>query len=119
MIHLPSGRCVALSSDRMVAYIQHFNAESAARLYGALQEPDDLLHILDVVYLGPQATDGMPYFAGYVASQWETYAQDWPTKDKEAFRNWLHSGNCHAARQHLLHSIKYEMSTTEFPQLMS
>lgn len=118
MVHLPSGRCVALSSDRIRAYIRQFNVESASRLYGALQEPDDLLHILDVVYF-EQAGNGPPYFAGYLASQWEAYAQDWPSRDKAIFRDWLHSGLCQLARQDLLDSIKDEMSAKEFPQLVS
>ena len=118
MVHLPSGRCVALSSDRMLAYIRQFNVESASRLYGALQEPDDLLHILDVVYF-EQAGNGTPYFAGYLASQWEAYAQDWPSHDKAIFRDWLHSGNCQSALEELLCSIKGEMSTKEFPRLAS
>jgi hypothetical protein len=46
---LPSGRRVELSQDRFMAHLGQLDIEAAARIYHALQEPDDLLFLLDVM----------------------------------------------------------------------
>lgn len=110
---LPSGRRVELSTDRFMAHLANLSLEAATRLYHSLQDPDDLLHVADVVYF---AADGQsPHFADFVAADWEAHAQDWEAGDKNAFRDWLFSAESRQGRQKTIAALKETMEKMEFP----
>jgi hypothetical protein len=110
---LPSGRRVELSQDRFMAHLGQLDIEAAARIYHALQEPDDLLFLLDVICYSEG--DCNPYLAGFVASDWEANAQDWPKDDRKSFSAWLFSDSVRQTRSDAISNIKQIMNELEFP----
>lgn len=99
---LPSGRRVEFSLDRFHALLRQMDHDKACALAATLQEPDDLLYVLDAVHFG--LADGQPYFADYVAADWRVAAADWPTADREALQAWLASEE---ARYRRSEAIRY------------
>jgi hypothetical protein len=90
------------------------DVHSASSIYYALQEPDDLLMVLDLVYIDSDNSKS-PYFAGFVVADWEDHAIDWTEEDKLAFRAWLFSPLCRQSRIDLLETIKRELEALDFP----
>lgn len=102
---LPSGRRVEFSLDRFHALLRRMDQDKARALAATLQEPDDLLYVLDAVHFG--LADGEPYFADYVAADWRTATADWATADREALQTWLASAE---ARYRRAEAIRYVQS---------
>lgn len=99
---LPSGRRIEFSLDRFHALMARGGSCLGQELAARLVEPDDLLHVLDAVHFS--RAEGQPYFAGYVASDWATYAADWSTADRQFLQDWLFSP---AAREVRAEAIDY------------
>jgi hypothetical protein len=97
---LPSGRRVDFSVDRFHALLGQMELERAFVIAEALQDPDDLLFVMDAVHYCQES--GQPYFADYVAADWESRASDWSQADQDALRIWL-AGD--AARFHRAEAI--------------
>jgi len=110
---LPSGRRVELSHDRFMAHLAQLDLDAASRIYHALQEPDDLLFLLDVIYFSPD--DGSPFHANFVAGDWEAHAGDWDAADREAFKAWLFADASRQVRAETLAAIKQAMDEMQFP----
>lgn len=109
---LPSGRRVELSQDRFLAHLAQLDLDTASRIYHALQEPDDLLFLLDVIYFAP---DGSPFHADFVAGDWRTHAEGWSEEDRAAFQDWLFSDDTRQARAESLSALKKTMDEMHFP----
>lgn len=101
---LPSGRRIEFSLDRFHALLGQMDLEQAFVIAEALQDPDDLCAVLDAVHFSLDS--GKPYFAGYVAADWETRAADWNTADREALRAWFGAESARAYRAEAIDSIK-------------
>lgn len=101
---LPSGRRIEFSLDRLHGLLRRLGRGEARLIAAQLNDPDDLLFVLDAVHFG--IADGKPYFAGYMASDWKTGAADWPTADREAMAQWLSSGTARSARAEAIDYIK-------------
>lgn len=86
---LPSGRRIEFSLDRFHGFLDRLDAAAAREIVAGLNGPDDLLYVLDAVHF--RQDDGSPYFAGYVAADWTTYAADWNTADRQVLQAWLFS----------------------------
>jgi len=99
---LPSGRRIEFSLDRFHALLGQMASHQARRIAETLNDPDDLLPVLDAVHFS--LDDGRPYFADYVAADWTPYAADWSTADRQALQAWLASD---AARFHRAEAIGY------------
>jgi hypothetical protein len=112
MPNLPSGRRVELSQDRLMAMLKNLKLDAAVAIYHSIQEPDDLLSLLDVIYFSPKGET--PYYANFVASDWEANAQDWYEDDRAVFRTWLLSAESRTARANAMRSIKQAMDAMEF-----
>lgn len=84
---LPSGRRVEFSLDRFHALLGSMDHQQARLIARNLDDPDDLLFVLDAVHFSLR--DGEPYFAGYVAANWATYAAEWSTADRQALQAWI------------------------------
>lgn len=84
---LPSGRRIEFSLDRFLAMLDRLDERTAVGLADALEQPDDLLPVVDVVHF--DADGNNPYFAGYVAADWEQHARDWTIADRQALRQHL------------------------------
>jgi hypothetical protein len=104
MLTLPSGRRVGFSLDRFHAYLAHLEAPRARAVADSLDDPDDLLHVLDAVHF--RIEDGQPYFADYVMAEWKTYAADWNTADRQALEAWLGSQEARSRRAEAIDYIK-------------
>lgn len=85
---LPSGRRIEYSLDRFHALLARMPLTDAQRTVAALQEPNDLLYVLDVVEFDG---NGEPYFANLMAHQFELYALHWPHTDQDALAAWIDS----------------------------
>jgi hypothetical protein len=83
---LPSGRRIEFSLDRFHAMLEMLPAEQATGLVDALDDPDDLLWILDLVTF--DAT-GRPHFAQCLAADWRDIALEWSSADRTAFADYL------------------------------
>ncbi|CAG0970676.1 hypothetical protein RHDC4_01259 [Rhodocyclaceae bacterium] len=101
---LPSGRRVEFSLDRFHALLRQMDHDEARALAATLQEPDDLLYVLDAVHFG--LADGQPYFADYVAADWRAAAADWNTADREALQTWLASDEARFRRAEAIRYIR-------------
>lgn len=99
---LPSGRRVEFSLDRFHAYLERIGPQAAQTLVRGLEDADDLLFVMDAVHFG--LADSQPFFAGYVAVDWMTYAADWSTADRQFLQDWLMSP---AARESRAEAIDY------------
>ena len=86
---LPSGRRIEFSLDRFHTLLRQMESAAAHEIAEALNDPDDLLHVLDAVHFSLDG--GTPFFAGYVASDWISYAAEWTNADRQAMREWLTS----------------------------
>ena len=86
---LPSGRRVEFSLERFTAMLDQLAPADAACLCDALIEPDDLMHVLDIVLF--RSGQDEPYFAAQVLSQWQSLAVAWDASDREFFRGYLGS----------------------------
>jgi hypothetical protein len=104
MLTLPSGRRVGFSLDRFQQFICAQDSTKAQRIVECLQNPDDLLFVLDAVHFS--LADGSPYFAGYVAADWTGYAADWPMADKEMLAAWLFSEETRFYRAEAIRHIR-------------
>jgi len=114
---LPSGRRIEFSLDRFHALLGQMDLEQAFIIADALHDPDDLLLVLDAVHFSLEG--GKPYFAGYVAADWETRAADWNTEDRNALRTWFASDSACSHRAEAIESIKallLEMPTDYLPR---
>lgn len=101
---LPSGRRVEFSLDRFHALLRQMDHDKAQTLAATLQEPDDLLYVLDAVHFG--LADGQPYFADYVAADWRAAAADWNTADRQALQAWLASDEARFRRAEAIRYIR-------------
>ena len=101
---LPSGRRIEFSLDRFHGLLQRVGRREARALAAHLDGPDDLLFVLDAVHFS--IADGSPYFAGYVAADWQARAADWGTADREALAAWLVSAPARAGRAEAIDYIK-------------
>lgn len=110
---LPSGRRVELSTDRFMTYFASVDLANATQIYHSLQEPDDLLLIADVVYFS--ANGQSPYFANFIAADWETNTRSWNIMDHNAFRDWLFSTESREKRRKAIAALKEEMGKIDFP----
>jgi hypothetical protein len=99
---LPSGRRVEFSLDRFHGFLERIGPDAAREVVADLSGPDDLLFVLEAVHF--RQDDGCPYFAGYVAADWATYATDWNTADRQALQAWLFSP---AARKIRAEAVDY------------
>lgn len=104
MPQLPSGRRIEFSLDRFHAMLRQMDSGDARSLVVNLSGPDDLLFVMDTVYFGRD--DGVPFFAGCVASDWTRYAGDWSTADREALLGWFASNEARARRAEAIEYIK-------------
>lgn len=102
---LPSGRRVEFSLDRFHTHLERVGDMAARAIVRQLDDPDDLLLVLDAVHFG--IDDGLPCFAGYVAADWAAGAADWSMADRQALQAWLFSG---AAREIRAEAIDYVRS---------
>lgn len=113
---LPSGRRIDFSLDRFHALLGQIELEQALVVADALHDPDDLLLVMDAVHFTLE--DGKPYFAGYVASDWESRATDWGQEDCDALRTWFGSDSARFYRTEAIASIKsllIEIATERLP----
>lgn len=101
---LPSGRRVEFSLDRFHALLNGMTRAKARRMVESLQEPDELLLVLDAVHFSRE--DGAPYFAGYVAADWSIQAADWSLQDRQALQAWLVSAAARTARAEAIAYIR-------------
>ncbi|HEY3433376.1 MAG TPA: hypothetical protein VGK09_12590 [Rhodocyclaceae bacterium] len=104
MLTLPSGRRVGFSLDRFHEFLKQMDPSRALAIAECLEEPDDLLFVLDAVHFS--LADGSPYFAGYVASDWSAYAADWSNTDRQALQEWLSSDEARFNRAEAIDYIK-------------
>jgi hypothetical protein len=100
----PSGRRVEFSLDRFHPLLGQMQLDQALVIADALQDPDDLLAVLDAVHFDIES--GKPYFAGYVATDWEIRTADWNTADRNALRAWFESDSARFYRAEAIESIK-------------
>jgi hypothetical protein len=84
--------------------LQHIERREAVKITENLQQPNDLLFVLDAVHF--RLNDGRPYFADYVAANWQSYAAEWPNSDREALQAWLASDSAHIARAEAIDYVK-------------
>jgi hypothetical protein len=117
---LPSGRRVEFSLDRFHALLGQMPLNNAMHVAEALQSPDDLLLVLDAVHFSLE--DGSPFYANYMAADWEAYAAEWNLSDRTALRSWFNSASARYYRSEAIDGIKsllMEMATDEKPQLLA
>lgn len=115
---LPSGRRIEFSLDRFHALLGRIEREQAFAIADALQDPDDLLEVLDAVHFSLEG--GKPYFADYVAANWERHAADWSVVDREALRAWFASDSARFHRAEAIDGVKallLELASEPVPQL--
>jgi hypothetical protein len=74
------------------------------QIVDALEQPEDLLPVTDVVTFDPSGT--VPTFAGYVVSDWERHAQDWTIEDCMALSFHLRSELSVGARAEAIVALK-------------
>lgn len=103
---LPSGRRVEFSLDRFSAMLKQMPVEEALPICDALQAPDDLMYVLDVVHFNDA---GHAAFAGYMLSDWEKHADGWTETDRAALRTHLTSDFSRSARADALESVKLDL----------
>lgn len=101
---LPSGRRVEFSLDRFHALLAQIERNHALAIAEALQDPDDLLAVLDAVHFSPET--GKPHFAGYVAANLDARAADWNIADRNALRAWFDSDSARLYRAEAIEDIK-------------
>jgi hypothetical protein len=101
---LPSGRRIEFSLDRFYALLGRLELEQAFITADALHDPDDLLPVLDAVHFNEQ--NGLPYFANYVAADWESRAADWSVADREALRRWFATDSARFHRAEAIQGVK-------------
>jgi hypothetical protein len=101
---LPSGRRIEFSLDRFHALLGQIELDRALVVAESLQEPDDLLFVMDAVHFDLEG--GSPQFANYVAADWESRATDWSTEDRDALRAWFGSDSARFHRTEAIASIK-------------
>ena len=105
---LPSGRRVEFSLDRFTALLDQLAPTDAACLCDALIEPDDLMHVIDIVLF--RSGQDEPYFAAQVLSQWPSLAAAWHAGDREYFRNYLGSTPSLLARADAIAALKQSVN---------
>lgn len=114
---LPSGRRIEFSLDRFHAMLGQMELDQAFVIADALHDPDDLLLVLDAVHFSIEG--GKPYFADYVAADWESRATDWSLADRDALRTWFNSDSARFHRAQAIDGIKtllLEVATDYMPQ---
>jgi hypothetical protein len=109
---MPSGRRVELSPDRFIALLPNLDVEAASAIFHALQEPNDILSLLDVIFFSTD--DETPYFANYLASDWESNVDTWSEHDRTYFRNWLQTEQTQKMLRETLESLKGTMDEMQF-----
>ena len=101
---LPSGRRIEFSLDRFLAMLDRLEPEVVFQIVGALDQPEDLLPVTDIVTFDPSGT--VPTFAGYVVADWERHAQDWTVEDCMALSFHLRSELSVGARAEAIATLK-------------
>jgi hypothetical protein len=101
---LPSGRRIEFSLDRFHALLRLMEPTQARQIAENMSHADDLLFVLDAVHFSIH--DGAPFFAGYVASDWRSYAAEWNSADRDALETWLASAEARSAREEAIRYIK-------------
>jgi hypothetical protein len=104
---LPSGRRIDFSLDRFTSFLARVEPLHARAIAAALRDPDDLLPVLDAVHYSPHS--GAPFFANYVAADWECCAADWPAGDREALRHWFDSASARHYRAEAIRLIRQRL----------
>jgi hypothetical protein len=102
---LPSGRRIEFSLDRFYVHLGQMPLPQALSTANALRTPDDLLWVLDAVHFSLE--DGSPFFANYVAADWESYAAEWTHEDREALRTWFFSESARYWRAEAIETIQH------------
>jgi len=102
MPRLPSGRRIEFSLDRFHALLARLPLAQAIAITAALRDADDLLPVLDAVHF-TRHEGGTPYYADYVAADWELHATEWTLEDQDGLRRWLITNS---ARYHRLVAIR-------------
>ncbi len=111
---LPSGRRIEFSLDRFTVLLEQLTPQAATDICAALIEPDDLMHVLDIVLFQPG--NGEPYFAGFVLSQWPNLAAAWDENDREYFRRYLDTTGSQAARAEAIATLRATVLGRPAPQ---
>lgn len=101
---LPSGRRIDFSLDRFHALLRRLEPAEARAVAATLDDPDDLLFVMDTVYFGRE--DGTAFFAGCMASDWASYAADWNAADRQALLAWFASSEARAGRTDAINYIR-------------
>lgn len=101
---LPSGRRIDFSLDRFHALLRRLEPAEAHAVVATLDDPDDLLFVMDTVYFGKE--DGKAFFAGCMASDWASYAAEWSTADRQALLAWFSSSEARARRAEAIDYIR-------------
>lgn len=97
MPQLPSGRHVGVSYDRLLQWAESVSFGELSEVLLALQSPDDLLILLDVLEYAdpdnpPSAQDpaaGKPFLSPVRISELDTPTCPWPAEDQAALLDWL------------------------------
>lgn len=108
---LPSGRRIEFSLDRFQAMLGQMKLGEARRLVAALDDPDDLLYVMDVVE--EDALTGQLCFCNKVASDFESYALGWPHDDQEALAAWIESASARHYRAAAIADLKSLVRTLD------
>ena len=116
---LPSGRHIALSPEPLVELLENASLPGNVHKVMALKEWPDLHPWIDVIYLVPEGSPGVPnkgefsdnslprppgfvaVKAGYRLCDWEPHAADWSEEDRVAFSEALDGRARHHYAQHL------------------
>ncbi len=85
---LPSGQRIEFSLDRFHSMLENMDMSTGESLVSALESPDDLLYVLDMVSFD---SEGTPFFMECVTADWQQAALDWSPADRTAFANYLAS----------------------------
>lgn len=94
MPQLPSGRRIGLSADRVFETLEGSDFKAALKLQQQLQEPADLLPLVDLIEYRPApgvAEPGEPHDTGLQVADLDTERCDWPATDQQALLEWLFS----------------------------
>lgn len=92
MPQLPSGRRIGLSADRVFERVLACDPETIAQIQAEVQDPNDLLPLVDLVEFIPQVgakEPGVETPTGLVAADIGTERCNWPPADQDALSKWL------------------------------
>lgn len=100
---LPSGRRIEFSIDRFHAMLARMPAADAKHIVNALQEPNDLLYVMDLVEFSPI---GKPFLANKIAADFQSYAIAWSHDDQDALASWITSDSASKYRSEAIATLR-------------